>query len=58
MFSKQGEAGKHAFLFMFYLHSEKIPTIEDGEMNADMVPSQCPNPNFAKAKLIDHIKNF
>ena len=43
MFSRQGEAGKHAFLFIFYLHSVKALTIEGGEMNADMVPLQCPN---------------
>jgi len=37
MFSWQGEAGKHAFLFMFYLHSVKALAIEGDEKNADIV---------------------
>jgi hypothetical protein len=43
MFSRQGEAGKHAFPFMFYPHLVKTPTIEGGEVNANMAPLLSPS---------------
>ncbi|SKB94575.1 hypothetical protein SAMN06295926_11395 [Lysinibacillus sp. AC-3] len=40
MFSWQGEAGKHAFLFMLPSFSEAL-AIEGDEMNADIVSLPC-----------------
>ena len=57
MFFRQGEAGKHVFLFV-YFHSVKTPTIEDGEMNADMVHLQCPSTYLMKIKPPVDVTDF
>ncbi len=50
MFSWQGEAGKHASLFMFYLHKVKALAIEGDEMNAYIVSLSVQNPDAISLK--------